>query len=581
MKLLIEDYEYSDPEILPFLNLVDSKKKDGKSRFVGYLFSKELNDCVFFLPKVILDKDGKVLGKYDPAELWNINQEILQEQNSFFRTFPIWIYQAINIYNRCNTNNSIVVKQQLSSLDPTETERHVPFIENLLELVHFANENKNFLLFKIMHLYDGQSKVNWPKTISHNLPYLKKGKAPIYLNPYAKKKEIDYEEELLVIFFSVLRYINDQYGFSTDINLNFQLIPKSRFDDYLHGEGSRRLRNIRYKYFSDKTLRIWRLCYAFFSTADKINSATTYSEFLLASDFDRVFEAMVDDIIGTELPKHIRKAQEDGKEIDHLFEYDSLIDKNRKTFYIADSKYYKTKDQKEIDGNSLFKQYTYARNLIQEDLEERRDNSNSWKEYFPCRDDKTEGYNIIPNFFLSAYITPDHLNYDEKGIYVRPNENQKTFHFLNRLFDRETLLVQHYDINFLYVLKLYASNDTGSKLRFRTDIHQQFRTDILKRLNEEYKFSIYELKQKPVSGQEYKALQDAINPIFRLLNGKIICPEEDKSFTRLIVALEKEENPKLKREFSRIVRKQNNNVLEALNKDFVKIRDLMLGEDYR
>ncbi len=79
MKLLIEDYEYSEPEILPFLKLVDSKKKDGKSRFVGYLFSKELNDCVFFLPKVILDKYGKVLGKYDPAELWNINQEILQE----------------------------------------------------------------------------------------------------------------------------------------------------------------------------------------------------------------------------------------------------------------------------------------------------------------------------------------------------------------------------------------------------------------------------------------------------------------------------------------------------------------------
>ena len=81
----------------------------------------------------------------------------------------------------------------------------------------------------------------------------------------------------------------------------------------------------------------------------------------------------------------------------------------------------------------------------------------------------------------------------------------------------------------------------------------------------EYTFSIYELKKKPASGQEYKALQDAINPIFRLLNGIIICPEEDKSFTRFIVALEKADNPKLKKEFSKIVRKQNNNILEALS----------------
>ena len=71
------------------------------------------------------------------------------------------------------------------------------------------------------------------------------------------------------------------------------------------------------------------------------------------------------------------------------------------------------------------------------------------------RDDLTEGYNPIPNFFISAHI-PDRkhskegkfLSFDDDTLH---NEEsiQLNRQFENRLFDRDTLLLCHYDVNFL------------------------------------------------------------------------------------------------------------------------------------
>lgn len=556
MKLLIEDFEYNTPAIKDFLKGFELHK--GKVPFVGYLYSKALEDCVFFLPKVILDEKGKVFSKYDPDVIWDSNEEVLTpEEHKFLLSFPIWTYQAISIYNHRNLNNIIVRKQTISNIDNSKNEVNATFIDCILAMIRFAQEHKNILLFRMRNLHNGIGRVNWTKTISSQQPVLKGGKAPIYLNPVIKKKEIDYEEQLLVIYFSILRYLNNHYGFQVEINLNFELIAEN---DLLTKYGTKTLRNIKYKYFSDITLHIWQLCYAFFERKEIIKSSSVVKDYLLASDFDRLFEAMVDDIIGTPLPKYIKKEQEDGKEIDHLFIYQSLINPTLKTYYIADSKYYKIGHRPE--GTSLFKQYTYARNLIQErkkykDKEERVEHNDLF------RDEKTEGYNIIPNFFLSAYIND--FNYDNHGIIYQKDQNKLESHFANRLFDRETLLLFQYDINYLYVVKHYAINI--HKEAFRNEIHQRFRNDILDRLNKEYSFCILELKDKPEQGKEQQALKDALDPIFRLVNGKVFCPKKEPSYTNLILALENKE------EFE----KENKEVKEALKKDFIFHEKFELG----
>ena len=568
MKILIEDYKYiydsqsqditeeDAREIQEFLKSIGSRSKDGTVPYVGYLYSKAKEDCVFFLPKVIVDEQGKVLGKYKTIDLWKNNVDAFtKEERDFLFSFPIWTYLAVNIYNRRNPENIIVRKQTISKMDSSKKEVNTTFLDCILDIIRFAQEHKNVLLFKMQNLHHSMERVNWPKTISTQQPLLKKGKAPIYLQPIVKKKAIDYEEELLVIYFSILRILKEHYGFQVDINLNFELIAEKELDSK---SGIKRLREIRYKYFSDITLKIWQLCYAYFERKEKMKSSNVVEDYLIASSFHTVFEAMVDELLGNDLPAYMKKDQDDGKRIDHLFLYNSLIDPALKTYYIADSKYYEIGHRPQ--GPALFKQYTYARNVIQvrnKNKEDRRE-----KKYDMFRDDRTEGYNIVPNFFLSAYIKK--LSYDTHDIVKSEEGDVNEFHFENRLFDRETLLLSQFDINYLFVIKQYATN--ASNESFRKEVHALFRNHLLERLNNEYCFKILKLKQQPKASFEKQALLDAIAPIFRIVNGKVFCPKRDEQCTYLILALKKEED-------------DNKQVLKAVETDFIiDIDDFQLGE---
>ncbi len=93
------------------------------------------------------------------------------------------------------------------------------------------------------------------------------------------------------------------------------------------------------------------------------------SEYLLVKSFHIVFEAIIEELIGDKDVPAGLKEQDDGKLVDHFYTYDALIsdrEKNNDVYYIGDSKYYK------IGSNpgreSVYKQYTYARNVIQWNL---------------------------------------------------------------------------------------------------------------------------------------------------------------------------------------------------------------------
>ena len=237
---------------------------------------------------------------------------------------------------------------------------------------------------------------------------------PIYLNPVNKKRQINFDEELLVIYFSILNYIADTYGFPKELCCQFQLITGNRFETYLNGFGKTRLRQIKYKYYSDKALQLWDLCYAFFDEARIVHIHTEQREYLLVKSFYIVFEAIIDELVGDNpLPDGMEKKQEDGKIVDHLFTAQSLIDsESKQTYYIGDSKYYKMGH--ELGSESIYKQYTYARNVIQWNL----DIFNSGQipaSGIQLRDEVTEGYNIIPNFFVSAKMD-EHFDYTNDGI---------------------------------------------------------------------------------------------------------------------------------------------------------------------
>ncbi|MDY5737990.1 MAG: restriction endonuclease [Candidatus Onthomorpha sp.] len=531
MRILIEEYQYEVADVKDILHGIDPLTNiEGKVsiHYVGYYYNSLLRDCVFILPKVLLQgnensSDGKelVFGRYKPEEIANLDEKnpLSKKERDFIYKFAVWIYRAIVVYkNDKQTDSSIIYYAQIAQIGKGQRRLSNTYLDILLSLIQFNRENQNFFFFILKNLHSGLNKINWTRTIGKTTAIVQRNR-PIYLNPINKKRQINFDEELLVIFFSILNYIGDTYGFSKEINCQFDLIKGKMFETYLKGYGKTRLLQIKYKYFSDKALELWRLCFAFFDESRQIFINTEQKEYLLVKNFYIVFEAIIDELIGDKpLPDGMEKKQGDGKIVDHLFSAPSLIDgKAKQTYYIGDSKYYKI--DHELSSESIYKQYTYARNVIQWNLDIFNDGRES---DVRLRDEVTEGYNIIPNFFISAKMDKE-FDYSNDGIEKtdRKKNKHKQIQFKNRLFDRDTLLLFHYDVNFLFVLSLYARNNTSQKAEWKNDIRNKFRKEIQDWLQKDYDF--YAMRARPgVDGEEY------IRHNFKQVVGKIYTPFSDE-----------------------------------------------------
>ncbi len=563
MRILIEEYQYKVSEVHDVVKGIDALENiEGKVsiHYVGYYYNALLDDCVFILPKVLLrDVDGVELafGKYLPSDIVNPDgQEVLtKDERDFIYGFAVWIYRAIVVYkNGKNNDSTIVYQKKINQVGNGSKRKSNTFLDILLSLIQFNKDNKSFFFFVLKNLHAGYNKINWTRTISTTTAIIQDGNA-IYLNPVNKKRIVNFDEELLVIFFSILNYIGDKYGFPKEINCNFDLITGRQFEKYLNGYGRVRLNQIKYKYFSDKALLLWKLCYAFFDKSHQIFVNTNQKEYLLVKSFHIVFESIIDALVGDNpLPDGMDKKQEDGKIVDHLFTAKSLIEsETSNTYYIGDSKYYKMGN--ELGKESVYKQYTYARNVIQWNINIFNDGKTP-SSGIKLRDDETEGYNIIPNFFISATMD-EKYRYNIDGIKEtdRKNNRYMSKQFQNRLFDRDTLLLFHYDVNFLFVLSLYARNNKGEQKEWKENIRSKFRTEIQNWLQQDFEF--YAMRPLPsVDVKEYMETH------FRQVLGKVYTPFEEEDIFSL--ALDKKEQ------------KSNEALLEELVKSFV-VKKCSLG----
>lgn len=540
MRILIEEYQYDVAKVKDVLHGIDALENvEGKVsiHYVGYYYNTLLKDCVFILPKVLLkDVAGQELafGKYQPEDIVSPeqNKEMEVQEKDFLYKFAVWIYRAIVVYKNDKRNDTdIVYHTKIAQVGKGSRRMSNTYLDILLQLLQFNKDNQSFFFFILKNLHSGYNKINWTRTISRETAIVQ-GEQPIYLKPVNKKRQINFDEELLVIFFSILNYIGDTYGFQKDIKCQFQLIKGAQFKTYLNGYGRTRLRQIKYKYFSDKALELWNLCYAFFDEARQVFVSTEKKEYLLVKSFHIVFEAIIDELIGDDpLPDGMEKKQEDGKIVDHLYTAKSLIESEAsQTYYIGDSKYYKMGHP--LGAESIYKQYTYARNVIQWNL----DIFNRGEEPvsgIQLRDDVTEGYNIIPNFFVSAKMD-EAFDYANDGIEKtdrRHNRHRKE-QFKNRIFDRDTLLLFHYDVNFLFVLSLYARNNASQKAVWKQKVRNKFREEIQDWLQDDFDF--YAMAAKPgVDARQY------FKTHFQEVLGKTYTPFADNNIFSL--ALDKED----------------------------------------
>ena len=566
MRLLVEDYPYkaeSVERILQGFGALHSKDGSVRVNCVGYYYNNYIKDCIFFLPKVIINEanPARVLGKYIPEEIINVGQSRMEKvDKEFIYGLSAWVYRAIKEYQRLSGETEIVCENTFWRMDGSNTKVSNTLIDIILSMIDFNRREKNFFIFHVKDIHSGQNRINWSKTISRERAYMQKGR-PVYINLVNRHKEVNYDEELIVIFYSILNYIQQKYGFRAEVNFNYDLITGNRFQRYLRHYGKLRLRQIKYRYFADKEVMMWKLCYAFFELSEIITSTRQESDYLLVKNFNIVFEAMIDELLSEKGLKTTELAdQPDGKIVDHIFPYEGVMNNGEQIYYIGDSKYYKI--EKVPGKRSVYKQYTYARNVIQYNMGLFIEHpERAGEDYLVYRDEATEGYNITPNFFISGLLSKE-LSYKDAELEYRRDE-EPMMHFRNRLFDRDTLLLQHYDVNFLFVLSLYGGGNSGAKEAFRDEARERFRKHFISYLERRYQF--FSLQLKPDGGC---SMEQSIKKHFRQIIGKTFRPYNNRDILYLSCETKEE------------YREQNLQLISELSQDFI-VRDYKLGTDPR
>lgn len=545
--------------------------RDCKLDGVGYLFngtpvpnSTEKKDVsssiVFVLPKVFLDENGtKAFGEEVPnADNFKINTA----PKDFLSQLSLWVCSSIGQYRLSHPNDKEVFVPVAPNAHHFNSDKLAPTLIDVMNSMKlFYAENRNLFVFSAKNKHSGNNRIDWRRTVAHTQPFMQ-GDVPIYMELENKKKVFDLDDRLLVLFFSAMHYIEETFGFKMPQSEFYAPMRVNEFRRLLGHRGLVELRRIKHKYFADKFLKLYNIMKAFFEWGGNFSANDYSSEYLLTSKYNNVFEAMIDQLVGDENSDvDSLKQNDDGKIIDHLYKEKSLVFASSSgddlIWHIGDSKYYK--DPADIQGQSIAKQFTYAKNVIQDFFSP--DFINSGKEFHEndvhhgirYRDKLTEGYSITPNFFIrgelpqfrnptqfeSPYFQEYNASKDDLIVKVEEERlwNLRNRHFENRLFDRDTLLLQVYDVNFLYVLNAYTSKRSSLREEFKRDAREKFRKNFLSLLRKKYYF--WAIYMPNLESPDYEDnLREFIDKNFRKLTGRIYRPLDIKKC--IILALEKE-----------------------------------------
>ena len=503
MKVFFEAYEYPIEVLRQYLSpyFYHAGKTQGKGVIghVGYFFNvnqedPSRSDSVFILPKVFINASNcpfelEGMKPEDVIELDTENECMIENGiPQLVFGLSVWIYKAIEFYQQRNTETKSVSEAKIQNVVSNKNDESETFLDVILQLIAFNKKHRSLLTYISIVNSSNENKIHWGKTISHEQPVIRSGK-PVYVTFRAKEKVINYDEELIVLFYSAMEYVRQKYHFKVSLDVQYKLLHPHKIQSMIDScKGTRLLKSIRRKYFTDELVTLWNLLYVFFEKSERIANKRYHEETLLVKDFQNVFEDMVDYLISDEDYPDELKNQDDGKIVDHLYKDKSLV-YDELIYYVGDSKYYKPGET--VGKNSIAKQYTYAKNIIQrninvwEGFDTKKDRSK--KDYLPYRDERTHGYNITPNFFISGVVKRDENGYNADENFENVSDGLLlNRHYDDRLFDRDTLILQRYNINFLYVLTSYAAQQQSDREAFRAIARKTFGTDLKRVIDEHY-----------------------------------------------------------------------------------------------
>ena len=175
MKILIEEYRYNASLVRKYLHDIDELDVvEGliSVSYVGYYYnnSHDVNDCVFILPKVLIDGNNKVFGKYTPEEIIDLDKsdKLTKDERNFIYEFAVWIYRAIAVFKNSQKDTSIVRHKQVVKVGKGKKRLSNTYLDILLSLIQFNKENQDFFMFILKNIHSGFNKINWSRTISRS-----------------------------------------------------------------------------------------------------------------------------------------------------------------------------------------------------------------------------------------------------------------------------------------------------------------------------------------------------------------------------------------------------------------------------
>lgn len=522
MYVLIEGERYD----LDLLNHIFSDRSffdtDGTINSVGYYHSFDNNTLVFMLPKVFMKDKYQTVFQNNPFNLSTllVNKSIKHnEEHRWIRELSFYFYKSLIEYKKRNPKSTIVYNSETFELKKNKRLKSYSYLDLVNSFIQFYKLNKNYLIHKKIEFTSSSAKnTNWNKTIRKSNPIHSEGNDPVYIQLVNRKKVVNYEEELLSYFMSILYHFDKEHFLNIKVDKEYKLIKGEAFKA-LCINGLIKLRKIKYRYFSDTNKRIYELCEIFFSKFDKSSVKRKKEDFLTVKSYNIVFEDMVDKLLSDDENylidnKTIKqlKSNDDGKIIDHMYADQSLLD-DSKVFYIGDAKYYKSDNK--AGRLSIYKQFTYAKNIIQLNINNLNKYNAKKVKPFVYREDITNGYNISPNYFLFGFIP-------EANIYNNPfiskiGKTLKAYHFKDRLFDRDSLFVQQYKINYLFVLKAYVENNSSKINIFKLNVKSRIRKNYINYFNDVQQsgYTFYEFNRDDMDKKEF------VISNFYVLTGKV------------------------------------------------------------
>ena len=569
MKIIFEEYPYDHSKIKEILGRnfhspIYGTTGKTKINYVGYYCSAGVNGAlkepVMIFPKVFLKydelvKNTKAFGHFIPDDIIDLLESDKLKKNdsqshtpSLLYEMSVWLYRAIDKYRQTFVHENISESGLVNPVISRKDDHSLTELEIVEGLRLFYEHNSNLFAFITRKSNSQKNRIKWSKTIARKLPVLA-DKSPIYFDVYSRKRVIDYDEELIRIFFSVLNHLNNKYGFDFTLNMNYDIITGSEYRK-LEKKGYAHLKSIKYRYFNDKMLKLHDLLTLFFERISKSRVGKAEEEYVLIKDFNRVFEEMIDKLIGDPALGEIKKmkSQPDNKQLDHLYKEKGVFQKHD-IYFIADSKYYS--DKSSVDDYSSYKQFTYARNVLAMSLDIFGKDRDKKIRY---QDERTDGYHPTPNFFISAYYD-DKLKMTEDGLLQYKGQFLKrSSHWNNRLFDRDSLFTMFYRINFMFVLQSFVKRKNFLNIKYKKETRKRFRKEFINYLDNTYNF--FKLTPKI-------DFQTAIDNQFKLLLGISFCPSVE--LEELIVALEKNEKHRGKTLSDVIAELETNWIIQELN----------------